>query len=104
MKNVITVMRDKINYHISNEWKNEFMSWQEPEIKPIEGFVEPRTFISRLSEMLRHKAILVADVGQNQIWCANNFKISDGRFLTTGGMGTMVYSLPAALGAKLARP
>ncbi|MFR3008866.1 MAG: biosynthetic-type acetolactate synthase large subunit [Pseudoruminococcus massiliensis] len=104
MKNVITVMRDKINYHISNEWKNEFMSWQEPEIKPIEGFVEPRTFISRLSEMLRHKAILVADVGQNQIWCANNFKISDGRFLTTGGMGTMGYSLPAALGAKLARP
>lgn len=104
MKNVITVMRDKINYHVSDEWKNEFMSWQEPEIKPIDGFVEPRTFISRLSEMLRHKAILVADVGQNQIWCANNFKISDGRFLTTGGMGTMGYSLPAALGAKLARP
>ena len=54
--------------------------------------------------MVRSKAILVADVGQNQIWCANNFKIREGRFLTTGGMGTMGYSVPAAIGAKLARP
>ena len=54
--------------------------------------------------MLRQKAILIADVGQNQIWCANNFKMSDGRFFTSGGMGTMGYSVPAAVGAKLARP
>ena len=47
---------------------------------------------------------MAADVGQNQIWCANNFEIRDGRFLTTGGLGTMGYSIPAALGAKLARP
>lgn len=104
MKNVITVMRDKIDYYVSDEWSKEFRSWKESEIEPVEGFVEPRSFISRLSGMLRSKAILVADVGQNQIWCANNFKISDGRFLTSGGMGTMGYSLPAAIGAKLARP
>lgn len=54
--------------------------------------------------MFRSKAILVADVGQNQIWCANNFRIREGRFLTTGGMGTMGYSIPAAIGAKFARP
>jgi acetolactate synthase-1/2/3 large subunit len=54
--------------------------------------------------MFRSKAILVADVGQNQIWCANNFRIREGRFLTTGGMGTMGYSIPAAVGAKFARP
>ena len=54
--------------------------------------------------MLPSKAILVADVGQNQIWCANNFRIKEGRFLTTGGMGTMGYSIPAAIGAKFARP
>jgi len=47
---------------------------------------------------------LVADVGQYQIWCANNFRIREGRFLTTGGMGTMGYSIPAAVGAKFARP
>ena len=70
----------------------------------FDGFVEPRTLVAHLSSMLRSKAILVADVGQNQIWCANNFRIRDGRFLTTGGMGTMGYSIPAAVGAKFARP
>jgi acetolactate synthase-1/2/3 large subunit len=54
--------------------------------------------------MMKSKGILVADVGQNQIWCANNFRIREGRFLTTGGMGTMGYSVPAAIGAKFARP
>lgn len=70
----------------------------------FEGCVEPRSFIAKLSEMLPSKSILVADVGQNQIWCANNFRIKEGRFLTTGGMGTMGYSVPAAVGAKFARP
>ena len=54
--------------------------------------------------MLKPKAVMAADVGQNQIWCANNYRIRDGRFLTSGGMGTMGYSVPAAVGAKLARP
>lgn len=70
----------------------------------FDGYVEPRTLVGHLSAMFRSKAILVADVGQNQIWCANNFRIREGRFLTTGGMGTMGYSVPAAIGAKFARP
>ena len=49
-------------------------------------------------------AVLCADVGQNQIWSANNFAVRDGRFLTSGGMGTMGYSIPCAVGAKLASP
>ena len=47
---------------------------------------------------------MVADVGQNQIWSANGFAFPEGRFLTSGGMGTMGYSVPAAMGAKLAKP
>lgn len=76
--------------------------YREPPV--FDGFVEPRTLVGHLSAMFRSKAILVADVGQNQIWCANNFRIREGRFLTTGGMGTMGYSIPAAIGAKFARP
>ena len=49
-------------------------------------------------------AIYVADVGQNQLWSADNYVMKNGRFLTTGGMGTMGYSIPAALGAKMAEP
>ncbi|MFC2663085.1 MAG: thiamine pyrophosphate-dependent enzyme, partial [Eubacterium sp.] len=46
----------------------------------------------------------VADVGQNQLWSADNYIMKRGRFLTTGGMGTMGYSIPAAIGAKMCRP
>ena len=67
------------------------------------GGADPARFIRELSAMLPDDVIYVADVGQNQMWSAKNF-ISSGRFLTTGGMGTMGYSLPAAIGAKLACP
>ncbi len=108
MKNVINNLLDQIgNYKVSPDWTECIRVWKKElsrTPKVFEGFVEPRNFIGKLSSMLRSKAILVADVGQNQIWCANNFKIREGRFLTTGGMGTMGYSIPAAIGAKFARP
>lgn len=67
-------------------------------------FVNPKAFIQKLNERLDAKSVVVADVGQNQIWTANNIFLTEGRFLTSGGMGTMGYSLPAAIGAKLASP
>jgi len=61
--------------------------------------------VRMLSGRMEEDAIYVADVGQNQIWSARNCVIrGGGRFLTTGGMGTMGYSLPAAIGAKIAAP
>ena len=66
--------------------------------------VNPKLFVHKLSEKVAQKSVLVADVGQNQIWAANGFAFKDGRFLTSGGMGTMGYSVPAAMGAKLASP
>lgn len=71
---------------------------------PMENSVEPRQFVRTLSDALRDRDILVADVGQNQIWASNNYKLRSGMFITSGGMGTMGYSLPAAMGAKLAKP
>ena len=77
-----------------------------PVFNSIPGQVDPRNFMRTLSEEVskRSKAILVADVGENQIWSANNFAFRGGRFLTSGGLGTMGYSLGAALGAKIAKP
>ncbi len=69
-----------------------------------EDFVEPRSFIRALSAMMEEDAILAADPGQSQIWAASHFTQKEGRFLTSGGLGTMGYALPAALGAKLAKP
>ena len=108
MKSVISHLCDIIgDYHVPRMWEDTTERWKQElfRIPPrFDGYVEPRSFVAGLSEMLPNKSILVADVGQNQIWCANNFRIKEGRFLTTGGMGTMGYSVPAAIGAKFARP
>lgn len=68
------------------------------------GFVNPKEFIAQLSQKADNDAVVAVDVGQNQIWAANYFQIREGRFLTSGGMGTMGYAIPAAVGAKLAEP
>lgn len=108
MRNVLDMLVENIgDYTVPEQWQETVKTWKKDlfTTPPVfEGYVEPRTLVSHLSAMFRSKAILVADVGQNQIWCANNFRIREGRFLTTGGMGTMGYSIPAAVGAKFARP
>lgn len=108
MKNVLNMLNEEIgDYVVPNQWQETVKSWKKSFFRTppkFEGFVEPRALVAQLGSMLRSKAILVADVGQNQIWCANNFMIRDGRFLTTGGMGTMGYSIPASVGVKFARP
>ena len=70
--------------------------------KPVTGFVDPAELIRKMSYKMEDNAIYVADVGQNQIWSCKYHVVRNGRFLTSGGMGTMGYSIPAAVGAKLA--
>ncbi len=66
--------------------------------------VEPRSFLRALSRMMDADAVLCADPGQSQLWAAIHYTQREGRFLTSGGLGTMGYAVPAALGAKLAAP
>lgn len=68
---------------------------------PDKDYVDPAEFIKLLSDEMQDNAVYVADVGQNQIWSCNYHIVKDGRFLTSGGMGTMGYSIPAAMGAKI---
>ena len=69
-----------------------------------EDYVEPRSFLRELSWRMEEDSVLAADPGQGQIWAARHHTLRRGRFLTSGGLGTMGYALPAALGAKLAQP
>lgn len=69
-----------------------------------EGFINPRRLVRAISSRMEPDGIYTADVGQNQIWSARNCLLREGRFLTSGGMGTMGYSVPAAMGAALAVP
>ena len=64
--------------------------------------INPAEFIEKLTSRLPDGCTLCADVGRNQMWSARHFMCDNGRFLTSGGMGTMGYSIPAAIGAKLA--
>lgn len=67
-------------------------------------YINPNTLVQTLSAKMEDDAVYVADVGQNQLWSADNYVMKEGRFLTTGGMGTMGYSIPAAIGAKFCSP
>ena len=67
--------------------------------------IRPEELISRVRELVPEDAICVTDVGQHQMWAAQFFGCHAPRhFLTSGGLGTMGYGLPAAIGAKLACP
>lgn len=87
------------------EWLDtliEYRTAMEPKRKEHPGFVDPAEFITMLSNKMDEDAVYVADVGQNQIWSCGYHIVKKGRFLTSGGMGTMGYSIPAAMGAKYA--
>jgi len=66
--------------------------------------IGPKRFLRELGNQLADDAFVVGDVGQNQIWTAKYLPVKTGRFMTTGGLGTMGYSLPAAIGVKKALP
>ncbi|MDO4464416.1 MAG: biosynthetic-type acetolactate synthase large subunit [Bacillota bacterium] len=86
------------------EWVDclrEYKKMMMPNRNPDPNYVDPAGFITMLSEKMQEDGIYVADVGQNQIWSCGYHIVKNGKFLTSGGMGTMGYSIPAAMGAKL---
>ena len=98
------ILREEIQCQ-HEEWiktLNGYRDTMERIRKPNPDYVDPAEFIRLLSEAMEDDAVYVADVGQNQIWSCGYHIVKNGRFLTTGGMGTMGYSIPAAMGAKLA--
>ncbi len=96
-------LTDKLDH---SEWRRKLDEYrvEKPVKAAAEGFVNPKLFIKTLDKYLPTHSVVVADVGSNQMWTAANITINDGRFLTSGGMGTMGYAIPAALGAKAADP
>ena len=90
------------------EWVKTLKGYEEtmiePRYKTSKKFVNAGDFITTLSKKMKDDGVYVVDVGQNQIWSCRYYWVRDGRFLTSGGMGTMGYALPAAIGAKIASP
>ncbi|MBR6872336.1 MAG: biosynthetic-type acetolactate synthase large subunit [Ruminococcus sp.] len=106
-KNVLRQLIGRAKPADHSEWKAQLDSYRIKRSygEPKPGTVIPRQFIDKLSRAMPDDTVVTADVGQNQIWTATSFHIGKGgRFMTSGGMGTMGYSLPAAIGAKMAAP
>lgn len=90
-----------------DDWKARFpLSTYEKETP--EGLIKPQQLIERLSNLTahrKHETIIATGVGQHQMWAAQHFRWRYPRtMVTSGGLGTMGYGLPAAIGAKVARP
>ncbi len=107
-KSILTKLAEGAEPLDTKEWLAEVGTYKELAEFPKgdrENFVHPAHVMGLVSEMAAKNAIMTADVGQNQIWAARHFSLTgDRRYMTSGGLGTMGYSLSAALGAKLARP
>lgn len=104
-KKVLEELTKEIETVETARWIEQIIMWKKEAERQLQfnANVSPKYVLNRLSEIIEENAILTADVGQNQIWCARNFHINGIRkFFTSGGLGTMGYSLPAAIGAKMA--
>jgi len=89
-------------------WLEQIAAWQREHPLSYDQDNEttkPQYVIEKAYELTKHKAIVVTDVGQHQMWAAQYFKGSVQRtWLTSGGLGTMGFGFPAALGAQCAYP
>lgn len=94
----------------SDEWVNQIKEIKEErklkaEVNDKSGYVNPKYLLSLLTKHMDENSIVTTEVGQNQIWGANWVGTKKpGTFITSGGMGTMGYGLPAAVGAKVGQP
>ncbi|MGE5472815.1 MAG: biosynthetic-type acetolactate synthase large subunit [Ignavibacteriales bacterium] len=94
----------------NHEWIEQINKWKKE--RPLRdtkkgktNFVKPQYVLTRLSEMAGDNAVVTTEVGQNQIWAANYYNTANPKtFITSGGLGTMGYGLPAAIGAKFGKP
>ena len=112
-KETLPAVTALLNANRHEAWRESFREWDkqetsvviEPQIHPTEGLLRMGEVVRRVTELTEDKAILVTDVGQNQMMAARYFRFTEKRsMVTSGGMGTMGYGLPAAIGATFGAP
>jgi len=112
LKDVLEVMIPKVKECVDPD---KYQAWREilkryNEIHPLryedsDKVLKPQWVIERVGELLGDQAVISTDVGQHQMWTAQFYPFSFPRqFITSGGLGTMGFGFPAAMGVKRARP
>ena len=107
LKDLITALKEKNIQDISSWW-DTINQWREVDslgYQKKQGVIKPQTVIETLYEVTKGQAIVTSDVGQHQMWAAQYYHFDEPRrWINSGGLGTMGFGLPAAMGAKLAMP
>ncbi len=106
VQNVLATLNER-DFKVSCEKDWLYALTKKREIKPEaakkDGFINPEYVIECLNKITNGDVIVTTEVGQNQIWAARNIKVnSPNFFITSGGLGTMGFGLPAAVGAAIA--
>jgi len=91
-----------------SKWWSQINTWRRVDslaYKKKSGVIKPQTVIEMLYEVTKGEAIVTSDVGQHQMWAAQYYLFDEPRrWINSGGLGTMGFGLPAAMGAKIAMP
>ena len=112
-KQTLKQVTQRMKQNTHTEWINSFAEYEkkekeeviDPEINPKTGPLKMGEVVNLVSEEAGHDAVLVTDVGQNQMMSIRYFKFKRTRsIVTSGGLGTMGFGLPAAIGAKFGAP
>lgn len=114
-RNSLLAIREHLEAREPLPWKERFAAWQgqldewkqEQPITwtPGETTIKPQEVIKAVDRITEGKAILTTEVGQHQMWAAQLYNFTEPRtLLTSGGLGTMGYGFPAAIGAQFAYP
>ncbi len=100
---------DSIDWEVSHAvWVRQVQEWSE--LHPLRykkggKFIKPQFVVEKVYEISNGDAIVATEVGQNQMWAAQFYKFKSSKsFLSSGGLGTMGYGFPAAIGAQMAFP
>jgi acetolactate synthase-1/2/3 large subunit len=93
---------------VDEEWLRQVRSWKEENplcYTEIDGVIKPQYVIEQIWDLTGGQAIVTTEVGQNQMWAAQYYKALTPRsFISSGGLGTMGFGLPAAIGVQLGCP
>ena len=109
VKDVLTTVNSRIKKATHPEWIEKIEGWKKSHPvswKPMhKGVIMPQQVIEAVDKATKGRAVVVTDVGQHQMWATQFFRHNLPRhFLSSGGMGTMGFGIPAAIGAAFARP
>ena len=109
VKDVLTTVSSRVKAATHAAWLAQIAAWwkQHPmAYRPMHpNVIMPQSVIEAIDRVTNGEAILATDVGQHQMWSAQYFRHTHSRhFLTSGGMGTMGFGIPAAIGAAFGKP